>query len=106
MPEADRQFYAAAYARDDGMRAGTASLPRCSRTTRVSSHCPENTGTFVVSMKLKEETMCPVCISTMALMVAGATSTSGLTALAVKKFYPKNGAKKIVLQPDSKENSL
>jgi hypothetical protein len=61
-------------------------------------------------MKLKEETVCPVCISTMALMVAGATSTSGLTvgltALVVKKFYPKNGAKKIVLQPDSKENSL
>jgi hypothetical protein len=76
------------------------------KSSKVRSHCPESTGSFVVSMKLKEETVCPVCISTMALMVAGATSTSGLTALVVKKFYPKNGAKKIVLQPDSKENSL
>jgi hypothetical protein len=42
----------------------------------------------------------------MALMVAGATSTSGLTALVVKKFHTKNGAKKTVRQPDSKENSL
>ncbi len=39
--------------------------------------------------------MCPVCLSTAALMVAGATSTGGLTALAVKKLRPKTSAKKI-----------
>jgi len=30
--------------------------------------------------------MCPVCLTTAALVVAGATSASGLTALAVKKL--------------------
>jgi hypothetical protein len=57
-------------------------------------------------MKLKEKPMCPVCISTMALMIAGATPMGCLTAFVVKKFCPKDGEKKIVLQPNSKENSL
>jgi hypothetical protein len=42
----------------------------------------------------------------MAVIVAGATSTGGLTALVVKKFNPKNGAKKIAPQPNSEEDSL
>jgi hypothetical protein len=33
--------------------------------------------------------MCPVCITTMALVVAGSTSTGGLTALVVKKLHAK-----------------
>jgi hypothetical protein len=33
--------------------------------------------------------MCPICISTVALTVAGATSTGGLTAFVVKKLLPK-----------------
>jgi hypothetical protein len=57
-------------------------------------------------MKLKEKTMCPVCISAMAVMVAGATSTGGLTALVTKESHPKNGAKKIAPQPNSKKDSL
>ena len=39
--------------------------------------------------------MCPVCITTVALMVAGATSTGGLTMLAVKKLRAKGSAKNI-----------
>src|SRR5436305_4818874 len=33
--------------------------------------------------------MCPVCLANLAFMAAGASSTSGLTALAVKKFFSK-----------------
>lgn len=36
--------------------------------------------------------MCPACIATVALMVAGATSTGGLTVLVVKKLRAKTGA--------------
>jgi hypothetical protein len=32
-----------------------------------------------------EEPMCPICLATAALVVAGATSTGGLIALAVEK---------------------
>jgi hypothetical protein len=39
--------------------------------------------------------MCPVCFTTMALMAAGATSTGGVTALLVKKLYPKSGLKNL-----------
>jgi hypothetical protein len=38
--------------------------------------------------------MCPVCISTTALMIAGASSAGGLSALTATKFLAKNGAKK------------
>ncbi len=38
--------------------------------------------------------MCPACLTTAALMVAGATSTGGLTALVVKNLRAKAGAKK------------
>ncbi len=31
--------------------------------------------------------MCPVCLANLAFIAAGAGSTSGLTALAVKKFF-------------------
>ena len=49
--------------------------------------------------------MCPACIATAAWAVAGVTSTSGLTALVVKKVRAKSGAKKIPPQPKSKEKS-
>jgi len=31
--------------------------------------------------------MCPFCLANLAFIAAGAASTSGLTALAVKKFW-------------------
>lgn len=37
--------------------------------------------------------MCPVCITTTAMMLAGATSTGRLTVLAVKKLNANRGAK-------------
>lgn len=37
--------------------------------------------------------MCPVCLTTAALAVAGVTSASGLTALAVRKVRAKHDAK-------------
>jgi hypothetical protein len=39
--------------------------------------------------------MCPACIATVALVAAGATSTSGLAALVVKKIRAENEAKNI-----------
>jgi len=39
--------------------------------------------------------MCPACIATVALMVAGATSTGGLTAFVVKRLRAKTGAKNV-----------
>ena len=41
--------------------------------------------------------MCPVCITTVTLIVAGATSTGGLTTVIVKKLRAKTGAKSIDL---------
>jgi len=37
--------------------------------------------------------MCPAFTTTTALIVAGATSTGGVTALVVKKLRAKTGAK-------------
>jgi hypothetical protein len=34
--------------------------------------------------------MCPVCITTAVLIAGSATSTGGLTAIAIKKFGVKN----------------
>ena len=40
--------------------------------------------------------MCPFCFATMGLVVAGAVSTGGLTALAVTVSRKKNGATEAV----------
>ena len=40
--------------------------------------------------------MCPFCFATMGLVVAGAASTGGLAALAVKVFRKKNAVGEIV----------
>lgn len=39
--------------------------------------------------------MCPMCIATTALIVAGATSTGGLSVLVMKKLRARTGAKSI-----------
>lgn len=36
--------------------------------------------------------MCPVCIANMAIVIAGATSTGGFTALVVKKLRTRRDA--------------
>ena len=46
--------------------------------------------------------MCPACITTVALIVAGATSTGGLTALVVKKRRAKTGANNIDVATQTK----
>jgi len=45
--------------------------------------------------------MCPVCLATMGMIVAGAASTGGLAALAVKISRKKNGA--VETAPNSTE---
>jgi hypothetical protein len=40
--------------------------------------------------------MCPFCLATMGLVVAGAVSTGGLAALAVKVSRKKNAAEETV----------
>ncbi|MGB7602699.1 MAG: hypothetical protein WBM24_20520 [Candidatus Sulfotelmatobacter sp.] len=47
--------------------------------------------------------MCPFCLATMGLVVAGAVSTGGLAALAVKVSRKKNEAEEII--PDLKNES-
>jgi hypothetical protein len=46
--------------------------------------------------------MCPVCLATMGLVVAG-VSTGGLAALAVKVSRKKDGAEEIVQNLSNKE---
>jgi hypothetical protein len=47
--------------------------------------------------------MCPFCLATVGLAVAGAVSTGGLAALAVKVSWKKNGAKEIVPNLNNKK---
>ena len=48
--------------------------------------------------------MCPFCLATMGLVVAGAVSTGGLAALAVKVSRKKNGAGEILPNSDERKN--
>ena len=47
--------------------------------------------------------MCPFCLATMGLVVAGAVSTGGLAALAVKVSRKRDGAEDIVQNLNNKE---
>ena len=47
--------------------------------------------------------MCPFCFATVGLVVAGAVSTGGLAALAVRVSRKKNGADEIVPNLNNKE---
>ena len=48
--------------------------------------------------------MCPFCLASMGLIVAGATSAGGLTALAVKLSQKKNRGQQ--LTPSSSESTM
>ena len=48
--------------------------------------------------------MCPVCLTTMGLFVAGAASAGGLTALAVKVSLKKNRATEVVPNSNERRN--
>jgi hypothetical protein len=47
--------------------------------------------------------MCPFCLASVGLVVAGAVSTGGLAALAVKVSRKKNDAEAIIPNPNNKE---
>jgi hypothetical protein len=47
--------------------------------------------------------MCPACIATVTLLVAGSASTGGLTTLVAKKFRRKNDPKTIVRNPEPRK---
>ena len=47
--------------------------------------------------------MCPFCLATMGLVVAGAVSTGALAALATKVSRKKNGSEEIGPNLDKKE---
>ena len=47
--------------------------------------------------------MCPFCLSTLGIVVAGSVSTGGLAALAVKVFRQKNLAVETI--PNANERS-
>jgi hypothetical protein len=42
------------------------------------------------------ELMCPACLASLAMMIAGATSTGGVAAVLIHKFRAKKGVKKMV----------
>ena len=44
--------------------------------------------------------MCPVCLTTAALIAGSVTSTGGLAAIAIRKFGGKNAADNTPAQPD------
>jgi len=44
--------------------------------------------------------MCPVCITTAALIAGSVTSTGGLAAIAIKKFGGKDAVDNSPAQPD------
>ena len=48
--------------------------------------------------------MCPFCLATMGLIVAGAASTGGLATLAVRVSRKKNGAEEILVNSDERNN--
>ena len=49
--------------------------------------------------------MCPFCLATMGLIVAGAASTGGLAALVVKVSRKKNGAGEIASNSNNKRRN-
>jgi hypothetical protein len=49
--------------------------------------------------------MCPFCLATLGLVLAGTVSTGGLAALAVKVSRKNNGAGKILPNSNQKEKS-
>ena len=49
--------------------------------------------------------MCPFCISTLGLIVAGSVSTGGLAALAAKISRKKNNASEVTRNPDERSIS-
>jgi len=48
--------------------------------------------------------MCPFCLTTMGLFVAGAVSTGGVAALAVRVSRKKNEAQEIVPNSSQRRN--
>jgi hypothetical protein len=48
--------------------------------------------------------MCPFCLTTLGLFVAGAVSTGGVAALAVRVSRKKNGAAEIVPNSSKRRN--
>jgi hypothetical protein len=46
--------------------------------------------------------MCPFCISTLGLMVAGAVSTGGLATLGVKLSLKKNSSTEPISKPNER----
>ena len=48
--------------------------------------------------------MCPFCLATLGLVVAGAASTGALAALAVRVSRKENAAKEIAPNPNERRN--
>lgn len=49
--------------------------------------------------------MCPFCLSTIGLALAGAVSTGGLTALAVKLSHKEKNGNESILNSSERSNS-
>jgi hypothetical protein len=51
-----------------------------------------------------EETMCPFCFATAALIAGSAISGGGLTAIVIRKFCVKNNAHAATIHTGAKED--
>ena len=49
--------------------------------------------------------MCPFCLSTLGLIVAGTVSTGGVAALAVKISHKKNNTNEVTADPNERSIS-
>ena len=48
--------------------------------------------------------MCPACISTLALIATGVTSTGGLTALMAEELHSRTRGRRLSMQSKQEEN--
>ena len=49
--------------------------------------------------------MCPGCLASVAMMIAGVMSTGGLTAIVMKKLNSRKGSGKTIQSQTQKEES-
>jgi hypothetical protein len=78
-------------------------IERCYRqSSGQASINNQQFGTGSASLREKEDSMCPACISSAALVAGSVMSTGGIAALAVKLgFSKKNRGKKTEQKNDS-----
>src|SRR5215813_3972518 len=80
-------------------------LPQGRRVAFPTSPWPVDLESSRSTSLQRRKSMCPACLATVALVVTGATSAGGLTALAVNKLRARTGASAIAtIQPGGEQD--